>query len=242
MTDTLVPASSANSSINPAANLKSIPEAERPRERLLGSGGAALADAELVAVLLRCGRRGQSVLDMAREVLADHGGLAGLLSASSKSVRRNGLGRAKAASLLAAVEIGRRLARARLPERRILSHPEAVAGYLLLRYGQLHQEVMGAVYLDVRGRLLADVELFRGTLSRAAVEPRAILKEAIERGASSLVLFHTHPSGDPTPSLEDIDFTRRLEAACNLLDLELADHLILGSRGKWLSMRRLGAW
>ena len=101
---------------------------------------------------------------------------------------------------------------------------------------------MGALFLDVRNRLIGESEAFRGTLSRAAVEPRAIMKEALLRSAKSIILFHTHPSGDPTPSAEDLTFTRRMAEVGELLDIKLSDHLILGAGGRWMSLRRRGAW
>ena len=128
--------------------LKDIPEDGRPRERLLRCGGKALSDAELVAILLRSGRPGLSVVQMASEVLDECGGLTGLLNAGYGALVRHGLGRAKAATLLAAVELGRRMARSRLPERQLLNRPDLMADYLVLRYGRQDQEVMGAVFLD----------------------------------------------------------------------------------------------
>lgn len=222
--------------------VRELPEEERPRERLLRSGSASLADVELVAILLRTGRRGRSVLDMARELLHQCGGLTGLLGSCPRALRRSGLGPAKAAALLAAVEIGRRLARARLPEREPLSHPAAVASYLSLRYQLKGQEIMGALFLDTRNRLLGDQEFFRGTLSRAAVEPRAILKHGLLRDAAGFVLFHTHPSGDPAPSAEDLAFTRRMAEAGDAVGVRLVDHLILGSGERWVSLKQRGVW
>ena len=225
-----------------ATLLQMMPPEERPRERLLRSGSASLSDAELLAVLLRTGRPGVSAIEMAQELLAERGGLGGLLRAQPSSLRRRGLGEAKAASLLAAIELGRRLARARMPRRDLLDRPDVVASYLALRYVQPDQEVMGALYLDVRNRLIAESDIYRGTLSRAAVEPRAILKEGLLRSASGFVLFHTHPSGDPSPSAEDLAFTRRMAEAGELIGVELLDHLILGSSGRWVSLGRRGAW
>lgn len=215
---------------------------ERPRERLLANGSSALADSELVAILLRSGRKGVSVLDMARTLLRKGGGLVGLVGAGPNGLRRLGLGPAQQAALLAALELGRRLARARLPEREPLSRPEAVACYLALRYGNGAQEIMGALYLDVRNRLLAEEEIFRGTLSRAAVEPRALLKKGLLCDAAGYVLFHTHPSGDPSPSAEDLAFTRRASQAGELVGVRLVDHLILGRGGRWVSLRQRGGW
>lgn len=222
--------------------IRELPESERPRERLLREGGAALADAELVAVLLRTGCTGVSALELGRDLLAGQGGLAGLATVEAPALLRRGLGPAKAAGLLAALELARRLARAELPDRLPLGHPEAVARYLLLRYGERDQEVMGALYLDVRNRLLGEAELFRGTLSRAAVEPRAVLKRALLSSAAGILLFHTHPSGDPSPSAEDLSFTRRMAEAGELLGVRLLDHLILGTCHRWVSLRRRGGW
>jgi DNA repair protein RadC len=227
----------------PATELiRDLPLRDRPRERLLLGGAAALSDAELLAVLLRVGAAGKSVLVLARELLDELGGLPGLLACSPAELRRRGIGRAKAASVLAGIELGRRLARAELPSRRPLVQAAAVAEYLGLRYSNRDQEIMGALYLDARHRLLAELELFRGTLKEAAVEARLVLKEGLVRGAAAVIVFHTHPSGDPTPSAADLLFTRRLVQACAAVGMELLDHLIVGSSGIWLSLREQEAW
>jgi DNA repair protein RadC len=222
--------------------IRELPEGERPRERLLQQGGSSLADSELLAVLLRTGRRGASAIQMAMDVLRENGGLSGLLTATPHSLRRHGLGPAKAASLLAAVELGRRLAREQLLDREPLSRPVDVARYLALRYHTSDQEVMGALFLDARNLLLGEREMFRGTLSRISVEPREILRECLQRGASSIYLFHTHPSGDPEPSAEDLLFTRRMAEAAEIVGLRLVDHVVLGHRGRWVSLREKSAW
>jgi DNA repair protein RadC len=216
---------------------------DRPRERLLRHGSTALSDTELVAVLLRVGARGISVLELAAEVLRDSGGLGGLLGITPNALRRRGVGSAKAAGVLAAVELGRRLARGEaLPERQPLRAPAEVARFLALRYQRRDQEIMGALFLDGRHRLMGEREVFRGTIDRAAVEPRQILKECLLCDASGVVLFHTHPSGDPSPSAEDILFTRRMAAAGELLGVHLIDHLVLGTGGRWVSLRQEAPW
>lgn len=220
-----------------------VPTAERPRERLLDHGARSLSDAELIAVLLRTGRTGASASDLARELLDTCGGLAGLEGAVPIALRRVGLGPAKAASLLAAVEIARRLARERLPSNEpLLARPADVARYLSLRFRERDQEVVGALFLDSRHRWLGEREIFRGTLQRAAVEPREILKEALLRGAAGVVLFHTHPSGDPSPSLEDFAFTRRMVEASGVVGIDFVDHLVLGTEGRWSSIRERRPW
>ncbi|MBP1641854.1 MAG: hypothetical protein H6Q03_523 [Acidobacteria bacterium] len=222
--------------------IRELPPDERPRERLLERGAATLGDAELVAVLLRTGCRGSSALDVARGLLAGLGGLAGLASGSPRAFATRGLGGAKAATLLAAVEVGRRLARAEIAEREPLARPAAAASYLVLRYGTRDQEVLGALYLDTRHRLLAERELYRGALGRAAVEPRLVLKEGLLVGAAACIVFHTHPSGDPSPSAEDLAFTRRLAEACEIVGIRLVDHLVLGAVGRWVSLAERGGW
>jgi DNA repair protein RadC len=232
----------ANEPASRARTVREMPADERPRERLLCWGGQGLADAELVAILLRTGRRGASAVDLARELLAACGGLSGLLGVAPEALLRGGLGPAKAATVLAAVELAGRLARGEPIEREPMAHPGAVARYLALRYGRRGQEVMGALYLDTRNRLAGETELFRGTLDRAAVEPRAVLKRALERDAAGCVLFHTHPSGDPAPSAEDLAFTRRMAEAGEIVGVRLVDHLILGDGGRWVSLKARGGW
>ena len=157
-------------------------------------------------------------------------------------LQRHGIGEAKASTVVACFEIARRVAKARMPRRDLLDRPDAVANYLGLRYGQGQQETMGALFLDIRNRLIGESEVFRGTLTRAAVEPREVLKEALLRSASGFLLWHTHPSGDPAPSTEDLAFIRRLSEAGELVGVKLLDHLILGSAGRWVSLGRRGAW
>ncbi|MCG8460738.1 MAG: DNA repair protein RadC [Holophagales bacterium] len=223
-------------------SLSKVPHNLRPRERLVTAGGHGLSDAELLAVLLRTGRPGQSALDMAEELLDEHGGLGGLMWTDARRLCRYGLRTAKAGTVMAAVELARRLARTRMSDEDVLDRPGAVANYLLLRFGRIDQEVVGALFLDSENRLLGEAEVFRGTLTRAAVEPRAVLREALLYGASGLILFHTHPSGDPAPSGEDLDFTRRLAEACGVVGMELIDHLVVGGFGRWVSLKQRGAW
>lgn len=221
--------------------IRDLPLDERPRHRLLQNGSQSLSDTELLSILLRNGHPGASSLDVARGLLERHGGLAGLPGISPEALRAPGVGPAKAATVLAAVELGRRLARARVPDREPLTHPDRVARYLALRHQRPDQEVMGALFLDTRNRLAAELELYRGTLNRAAAEPRAILKQGLLRDAAGVVLFHTHPSGNPAPSAEDLAFTRRLSEAGEAVGIRLVDHLILGAGDRWVSLRQRGS-
>ena len=225
----------------PADSKTDSARGEWPRERLLAYGAECLTDAELVAVLLGTGARGSSAFRIARDLLEERAGLEGLLCSAPRQIRRHGVGAAKTASLLAALELGTRLARSELPERFALARPAAAARYLMLRYGRCDQEVMGAMYLDSRHRLIEDHEHYRGTLSRACVEPRVLLKTGLLCSAAAMVAFHTHPSGDPDPSVEDLTFTRRLAKAGEATGVQLLDHLVLG-RGSFVSLRDRGGW
>ena len=234
--------SGPGSALHPASTIAEAAPDALPRERLLAGGAQVLSDAELLAVVLRNGRAGASALDVASELLVKAGGLTGLAGASVQRLRSNGVGRAKVAAVLAVAEIACRMAAAAVPERQPLSRPAQVARYLDLRYGHLGQEVMGALYCDARHRLIGERELFRGTLHRAAVEPREVLKEGLLRGAAALVLYHTHPSGDPAPSREDLLFTRRMDRAGEVIGVHLVDHLVVGTGGRWVSLRERGGW
>ena len=232
---------SRDSEPGPAA-LKALPTEQRPRERLLrDGGGAGLSDAELIAVLLRSGKPGQSAVAMADELLTEHGGLAALAHTTLERLLRPYLKHAKAATLLAGLELARRLARAQLDGDQLLDHPTLLADYLRLRFGRVGQEVMGVLYLDLGHRLLRETEIYRGTLTTAAVEPRTILREGLITGAAAMVVFHTHPDGDPAPSRADIDFTERLNQAGEVIGIRLLDHMILGRQGRWVSLRQRGA-
>jgi DNA repair protein RadC len=168
-------------------------------------------------------------------------GLTGLLHASSSTLNQIGIGRAKRAKLLASVEIARRMTAGKLPGHP-LERPDAVARHVRMHYELRDQEVMGVLYLNSRNQLMGEEELFRGSISRLVVEPRQILRNALERGASGVIIFHTHPSGDPSPSSEDMLFTRRVREAGEILGIVLVDHLIVGSSGGWTSMKQRGAW
>ena len=212
---------------------------EAPLERLWRRGSRSLSDAELLSVLLRSG--GSKALEMAQDLLAGSG-LAGLLHwEPQRLLSQRGFGKVKAGTVLALIELMRRMARVRMPRRQLMTRRDLVAGYLYLRYYRLDQEVMGALYVDARSRLVEERELYRGTISRTAVEPRAVLKPALLCGAVGLILFHTHPSGDPAPSTDDLHFTRRLRAAAEISGLTLHDHLILGSGHRFVSLEARGS-
>jgi len=220
---------------NPATRLRihDLPAGDRPRERLLRLGPAALGSDELLAVLLGCGTRGESALDFARRLLAVHGGLVGLAGRTGDELAGDrGLGGARASAIVAALEIARRLATEPLAGRDLFNEPALVKDYLRRARGDGSQERTGALYLNARNRLLRDdPDIYRGTLDRAVVEPREILKRALLASAAGIIVYHNHPSGDPSPSREDRDFTRRLASAADVVGLRLLDHVVVGREG-----------
>jgi DNA repair protein RadC len=215
-----------------------LPPEERPRERLARVGAEMLSNRELLALLVGTGTRGGSALDVA-EGLAGSGlrGLAGRSLRELEGVR--GLGRAKAARLLAALELAARLARERPDAAPAFLSPEDGARYLLPRYSTKPVETFGLLALDVRHRLKHEAVISIGCLTSSLVHPREVFQEAISGRAAALVLFHNHPSGDPEPSAEDVSLTRRLAAAGTLLGIEVLDHLVLGA-GRFVSLKQRG--
>jgi DNA repair protein RadC len=218
-----------------------LPSADRPREKLVRLGPQALSDVELLAVLLRTGTVGAPVLDLAREWLDEIGGIDRLAGADLGTVlRRKGVGLAKGTVVAAALELGRRLARRRLEGRPILDRPELIADYLGPLFGGERVEVFGCVTLDARHHLGRVHVIHRGARTHADVEPAEIFNRAIAENAHSIVIWHTHPSGDPTPSADDLELTRRLAQGGRLLHIEVLDHIVL-ARGDYVSLRQRGA-
>jgi DNA repair protein RadC len=216
-----------------AFRIADLPSEERPRERLLRLGAAALTNEELLALLLRTGIPGESALDRARSLLAGRGGLIGLAGASVPELSgERGIGPARASTIAAAIEIARRLPAETLSGRDLLNEPRLVKEFLRQAQADDAQERTGALYLNARNRLLRnDPEIYRGTLDRAVVEPREILRRALLGKAAAVILYHNHPSGDPTPSREDREFTRRLAAASEAVGVRLLDHIVIGREG-----------
>jgi DNA repair protein RadC len=216
------------------------PASERPRERMYYNGADALADAELLALQLGSGRRGRTAVEVAREMLAAYGSLSGVASREiSELARLPGVGRAKAARLVSAFELTRRL-RARTPgTRTALGSPAEVHAAFGPLMEDLPREVFRVALLDAQNGLLRDVVVSEGTLSSSLVHPREVFKPAILEPAASLILLHNHPSGDPTPSREDLRLTRQLVECARLLDLRIHDHVVIG-RGRYVSLAEKG--
>lgn len=220
--------------------MKAWPASERPRERLYFRGPEALADAELLALQLGSGTRGRSAVDVAREMLATYGSLADVAGREVEELARvPGVGQAKAARLVAAFELTRRL-RARTPGQRvILSTPTEVYAAFGPLMEDLRHEVFRVALLDAQNGLLRDRVVSEGTLSASLVHPREVFRPAIVEAAASVILLHNHPSGDPTPSREDIRLTRQLVECARLLELSVHDHVVIG-RGRFVSLAERG--
>ena len=209
--------------------LKDLPAAARPREKLLALGPAALADAELVALLLRTGLPGVSVLQLAQQLLDRFGGIPGLLHTDAASLTDvKGLGPAKRAELAAVIELARRALAQQLRQSPVFDAPQKVKHFLQLQLGAREHEVFAVLFLDAQHRLLKFDEMFRGTLTQTSVYPREIAKRALELGCAAVILAHNHPSGAAEPSRADEYLTQTLKSALQLIDVRVLDHLVVG--------------
>ncbi len=213
---------------------------ERPRERLEKLGAQSLSTAELIAILLRVGRRGETAVALARRLLQQFGGLEGLHRAPFSEVKSiKGIGTAKAAQIKAALELGRRLQLASRGERPRISGPEDAAALVQYEMSALEQEHLRVLLLDTRNQVLAIHEVVRGSVNTAQVRMAEVFREAIRRNATAIILVHNHPSGDPTPSADDIALTRQAQQAGSLLDIEVLDHIVIGDN-KFVSLKARG--
>jgi DNA repair protein RadC len=209
--------------------IRDWPTDERPREKLLDKGAAALSDAEILAILLRTGTRGRSALDLARDALAAFGSLRQLIAADrGRFCAAAGLGLVRYAELQAAAEISRRQLSQSLRAGPLLASPKATRDFLSARLRDLEHEVFCCLYLDKRHRLIQFEELFRGTIDGASVHPREIVKLALQRNAAAVIVAHNHPSGVAEPSQADELITQRVKEALGLVDIRLLDHIIVG--------------
>jgi DNA repair protein RadC len=213
---------------------------DRPREKLLARGAEVLGTNELLAVVLGTGTRSLSALELANQILSSAGGLAGLARSSPDSLARlRGLKAARTARLVAALELGRRVLTEPAERRPHFRTPDDVGRYLLPRFGAKPVEEFGVLVLDTRNRLKRLQVISRGSLNGSLVHPREVFREAVSLQAAGLILFHNHPSGDPTPSREDLELTRRLKKAGGIMGIEVLDHVILG-QGRYTSLKEKG--
>lgn len=220
--------------------IQDLPAEERPRERLAATGPQALSTAELIAVLLRTGGRGRSALQAAHSLLQETGGLPGLRRTSySDLCGVPSIGPSKASLIVAAVELGRRLAVTDAQEAPTVSSPSAAAGLVQYEMAGLEQEHLRTILLDARNRLIRVHEVYRGSLTTSLIRTGEVFREAIKANAAGMIVVHNHPSGDPSPSPEDMAVTRNLVEAGRMLDIPVLDHIVIGC-GKFVSMREQG--
>ncbi len=220
--------------------IRDWPAEERPREKLLARGAAALSDAELLALFLGSGRRGRTAVDVGRDLLGAHGGLKSLLELEAPVLAgHSGIGPATASRLHAALELGRRYLASELRRSDALTHPAACADYLRARIGAYPYEVFACVFLDNRHRVIACEELFRGSIDGASVHPREVVRRCLAHNAAAVIFAHNHPSGVAEPSQADREITRHLRHALELIEVRVLDHFVVGS-GSALSLAERG--
>ncbi len=220
--------------------IRELPAGERPRERLKHHGAASLSNAELLAIVLRTGAASESVLNLATRLLAKHGGLAGLAKAGfGELCQEHGLGEAKAAQIKAAVEIGRRLLSEQGTIRPIVKSPADVANLLQADMSLLEQEELRLILLDTKNQVVSTPTIYKGSVNTSVIRVAEILRDAVRENCPALVVVHNHPSGDPTPSPEDVRVTEQLVEAGKLLDIEVLDHVVIG-RQQYVSMKERG--
>ncbi|MFC1935376.1 DNA repair protein RadC [Chloroflexota bacterium] len=223
--------------------IRDLPTSERPRERLRDHGATYLSNAELIAILLRTGTPAENVIDLAIRLLSQYGGLDGLARASFQELASlHGIGEAKTAQLKAALELGRRLLATSSEARVTIHSPQDVANLLMAEMAFLDQEHFRVLLLNTKNQVLAVNEVYKGNVSSAVIRADEVFQEAVRSNCPAVILVHNHPSGDPTPSSEDVQVTRQLLEAGRLLDIDVLDHVIIGqvAYGGFVSLKERG--
>lgn len=220
--------------------IRDLPAGERPRERLRDHGPTYLSNAELIAILLRTGTTSENVIALATRLLAQYGGLEGLAKASFRELsNQHGMGEAKTSQLKAALELGKRLL-ATSDEQRVTIHsPQDVANMLMAEMAFLDQEHLRVLLLNTKNQVLGISEVYKGNVNASVIRTGEVFQEAVRSNCPSVIVVHNHPSGDPTPSQEDVQVTRQLVEAGRLLDIELLDHVVIG-RQDFVSLKEKG--
>ncbi len=220
--------------------IRDFPKNERPRERFIHHGAESLSNHELIALMLRTGTKDESVLQLANRLLTQFEGLRLLKDASLNEITSiKGIGMAKAVQLLASVELGRRISNLNYDDRYVIRSPEDGAKYVMNDMRFLTQEHFVALYLNTKNQVLQKQTVFIGSLNASIVHPREVYKEALRYSAAAIICMHNHPSGDPSPSREDIEVTKRLAECGKIIGIELLDHLIIGEN-KFVSLKEKG--
>ncbi|MFJ7933531.1 DNA repair protein RadC [Sporosarcina sp. NPDC096371] len=226
--------------LQPKMMIRDVHIADRPRERLINQGASSLSNQELIAILLRTGTKEESVLVLANRILSSFDKIQDLKDATIEELMSvKGVGKAKAVQLLAAAEIGKRLYRKHSDGRYTIRSPEDAASYLMTDMSSLSQEHFVVLFLNVKNEVLHKQTIFIGSLNSSIVHPREIFREAVKRSAASIVVAHNHPSGNPSPSPEDIEVTKRLIEAGLVMGIETLDHIIIGDH-KFISLKEKG--
>ncbi len=224
----------------PSYRITDLSEDNRPRERLAALGPQALSSAELIAILLRVGVPGENAVQVGQRLLQNFGGISGLHRASLEELTsQHGIGAAKAAQIKAAIELGRRLAVESPQERPQISGPEDAANLVRYEMSALEEEHLRVILLDTRNRVIDIQEIYQGSVNASQVRVGELFKPATRRNATALIVVHNHPSGDPTPSPDDLAVTRACIEAGKLLGIEVLDHLVIG-QGRYISMKERG--
>lgn len=224
----------------PVYRITDLQESDRPRERLSALGPQALSNAELIAILLRVGVPGENAVQVGQRLLQKFGGISGLHRAPFVELcKQHGIAEAKAAQIKAAIELGRRLTLEAPEERPAINSPADAATLVQYEMSALEQEHLRVLLLDRRNRVLEVVEVYRGSVNSSQVRVGEIFKEAVRKNASGVIVVHNHPSGDPTPSPDDVAVTRAIIQAGKLLDIDVLDHLVIG-QGRWVSLKERG--
>jgi DNA repair protein RadC len=225
---------------NTTIMIRDFPQSERPRERLITDGPESLSNQELLAIILRTGTKDESVLQLANRLLKKFEGLRMLKDATVEEITSiKGIGLAKAVQIIASLELGRRISRLQYDDRYVIRSPEDAAKYVMEDMRFLTQEHFVSVYLNTKNQVIHKKTVFIGSLNASIVHPREVYKEALKRSAASIICIHNHPSGDPTPSREDIEVTKRLAECGKIIGIELLDHLIIGEQ-KYVSLKEKG--
>ncbi|WP_246941519.1 RadC family protein [Bacillus pinisoli] len=220
--------------------IRDFPQNERPRERLVQDGATSLSNQELLAILLRTGSKESSVIQLANRLLTQFEGLRLLKDATIEELTSiKGIGETKAIQIMAALELGRRVGRLQYDDRYVIRTPEDGANYMMEEMRFLSQEHFVCLYLNTKNQVLHRQTIFIGSLNASIVHPREVFKEAFKRSAASIICLHNHPSGDPSPSKEDIEVTKRLSECGKIIGIELLDHLIIGDQ-KYVSLKEKG--
>ncbi|WP_035532005.1 RadC family protein [Halobacillus kuroshimensis] len=220
--------------------IKDVPKQDRPRERLIELGPAHLSNQELLAILLGSGTKQESVMELSNRLLVHFEGMTLLKDAAIEELTAiKGIGAAKAVQLLAAVELGKRMHKMKPVERYMIRSPEDGADFIMEEMRDLKQEHFICLFLNTKNQVLHRQTIFIGSLNASIVHPREVYKEAVKRSAASIICAHNHPSGDPTPSQEDIQVTQRLKECGKMIGIELLDHIVIGDR-TFISLKEKG--